>query len=127
MGDEAEGPSVVGSKTSGSGTEDFSEKNVRMSFASLISQADYPCLGAKAALNAGSITVKAYRELGSNESSLTLALDLARFLRSDLFRQHHYASFIAAFRAPLMIDELHFERLLWQQLAALNRIDAGRS
>ena len=127
MGDELEGGSVGGSTASGSGVEEFSEGSVRKEFASLIAQADYPCLGAKAALNAASIKVKAYRELGAGESTLTLALDLGRFLRSDLFRQHHYASFIAAFRAPLQIDELHFERLLWQQLGALNRIDAGRS
>src|SRR4051794_12934445 len=108
-------------------TEAFSAENARKEFSSFIAQADYPCLGAKAALNAASIKLKAYDKLGSGESSLKLALDLGRFLRSDLFRQHHYASFIATFAGPLELDEIHFEQLLWQQLAALNRIDAGKS
>lgn len=104
-----------------------SPEMARQEFASFIADSQYPCLGAKAALNAGSLKVKSYIELGSFESSLKLALDLGRFLRSDLFRQHDYASFVAIFGGPISIDEIKFETLLWQQLTALNRIDAGKS
>lgn len=127
MGKKGSCHSVVGVTDSGGQAEQFSAEKVREEFSSFIAQADYPCLGAKAALNAASIKVKTYDKLGSVESSLKLALDLGRFLHSDLFRRHHYASFIATFGGPLGLDEIHFERLLWQQLGVLNRIDAGKS
>jgi uncharacterized protein len=123
MGQELKGDS---SSLSASEGDLLSAEKVRQEFTSFVADADYPCVGAKAALNAASFKLSVYPELGSGESSLKLALDLARFLRSDLFRQHHYASFIATFQGPLGVDEICFERLLWQQLGALNRVDAGK-
>src|SRR3954454_8648017 len=43
--------------------EEFSAENARKEFDSFIAQADYPCLGAKAALHGASIKLMAYDKL----------------------------------------------------------------
>ncbi|MDQ6765801.1 MAG: YqcI/YcgG family protein [Verrucomicrobiota bacterium] len=87
---------------------------------------DFPCVGAKAAFNAGSYVLSVYDELASAASTETLARDLYRFTRSDLRQTSEYATFVAVFRAPAEDDELRFEGKMWRQLSELNRLDAAK-
>jgi uncharacterized protein len=94
-------------------------------FRELVGMPEFPCLGAKAALNAGSIVLRTYEDLGGDCDSVALAADLRTFTSSESQLTSDYASFVAIFRGPLDLDEKQFEARLWQQLRKLNRIDAS--
>lgn len=83
----------------------------------------YPCLGAKSAFRTDSYHVHAYRTLGSDTTAQVLAPDLRHFIASQGAMDHAFTTFVAIFDDPTIRDEVHFEQLLWQQLAALHRLD----
>lgn len=92
-------------------------------FRAVVLDQDFPCVGARAALNAASYVLHVYDELAGEPATEKLSHDLARFTNSEL-RDHEYATFVAVFAAPAVADEIQFEQLLWRQLALLNRADA---
>jgi FPC/CPF motif-containing protein YcgG len=92
-------------------------------FQTLVLQQEFPCVGARAALNAGSYVLNVYDELAGASATEKLSRDLTRFTHSEL-RDHEYATFVAGFAAPMIEDEVGFEQLLWRQLTLLNRNDA---
>src|SRR5947209_95705 len=96
-------------------------------FRGAIAEHDFPCLGAKAALNAKSYKVWGYRELAGQASSRALANDLHSFVQAPWRLTSDYATFIAVFQNPGGATEAEFERRLWLQLSILNEIDARSS
>ena len=91
-------------------------------FRDFILAADFPCLGAKAAFNSGSQTLRVFDQLAGAESTMALARALGDFNpRSEL------ATFVAIFERPRNIAEIEFENLLWKQLRLLHAQDAGSS
>jgi uncharacterized protein len=95
----------------------------RAAFEAMVTNASFPCLGAKAALNAGSYQLLTYEELASSTSSTKLHNDLIAFTRSAIVRTSEYATFVAVFQRPAPAGEQIFERLLWSQLQQLYEID----
>lgn len=92
------------------------------SLAEMVAHPDYPCLGARSVLRRERATVGVYDELAGPGTADRLVEDLRDFARSvDL--ADGLASFLAVFRGPSVLDERHFERLLWSQLRALNDAD----
>jgi uncharacterized protein len=90
-------------------------------FREFVLRPEFPCLGAKAAFNSDSVTVKVFDELGGTASTDGLAAAL-----SDFTCPAEYASFVAIFARPRKTSELKFERLLWKQLRLLHEHDAKR-
>jgi FPC/CPF motif-containing protein YcgG len=107
----------------GKGTSSLFAESARAAFASFVTDAAFPCLGAKAALNAASYMLLTYEELASPDIVHSLHADLVAFTKSDIARTSEYASFIAVFRNPRAIAERTFERLLWSQLQKLHELD----
>ena len=108
----------------------FSEQ-VNAAFRELVLSPQFPCLGAKAALNSDSATLNVFDELGSAASTDALAAALSKFTSSvgrDAVEPGvtDYASFIAVFERPRQTNETEFERLLWKQLRLLHEHDAKR-
>jgi FPC/CPF motif-containing protein YcgG len=103
-------------------------------FRQFVLRPEFPCLGAKAALNSQSYTIGAYDELGSAEATGKLATALYNFIRSTLHAgsgaghapQSEYATFVAIFEGPKGSGELEFEHLFWKQLRALHEYDHAR-
>ena len=114
-------------------------------FRQFIARPEFPCLGAKAAFNSQSETLRVFRELASDQSTdeLGAALkDFASLVGRDSVEPKHratsppggstesrptdYASFIAIFERPRETNELEFEQLLWKQLRLLNENDCAR-
>jgi uncharacterized protein len=93
-------------------------------FRSFVGGSKFPCLGAKAAMNAESFCLHVYSELASDLCSKKLSEDLGRFVKSEMRRTHPYATFVAIFERPLGSDEKQFESLLWTQLHSLSEIDS---
>jgi hypothetical protein len=110
-------------KKRGEGTAPLFADTARAAFVSFVTDTAFPCLGAKAALNANSYMLLTYEELASRETVHSLYADLITFTKSDLARTSEYASFIAVFQNPRAIVERTFERLLWSQLQQLHELD----
>ena len=90
--------------------------------ARMVGRPDYPCLGARAVFRRDQATVRVYDEMDAPATAQRLLRDLQDFASSvDL--DAGFASFIASFRGPRIIDERHFERLLWSQLRRLHALD----
>lgn len=98
-----------------------SEESLEEEFVAFISGASYPCLGAKAAINAEAHTIEIYDELAAAGSTFALARALEAFISSP--HPSQYATFIAIFRGPEISGEEQFEDLLWSQLRQLHRWD----
>src|SRR3954468_3600686 len=68
---------------------------------------EYPCLGARSVVRTGRATVGIFDDLGSVASARELAAQLTDFARNvDLTAG--FASFVAAFRGPVIRSERHF-------------------
>jgi FPC/CPF motif-containing protein YcgG len=125
-------------------TNSFTHK-AEEAFRQFVFRPDFPCLGAKAALNSGSETMRVFDELGSADSTDQLAASLSDFTHlvgrgavepnyratsdpggSTASRPTEYATFIAIFEKPRETDERGFEKLLWKQLRLLRQHDAAR-
>ena len=108
------------------GTRDKQRQNTALArkFRAFIKRSAYPCLGAKAALNAEAFELHCYPELGESTTSAFLASDLYQFIAAPLWQRSDFATFIALFHQPVGITELEFEHCLWRTLQQLNRIDA---
>ena len=94
-------------------------RQAEAAFRQFVLDAAFPCLGAKAAFNSDSETIRIFDELGSAESTKALADALNGFSPAT-----EYATLIAIFERPRNIGELEFENLLWQQLRLLHKHDA---
>jgi FPC/CPF motif-containing protein YcgG len=92
-------------------------------FRQLIAKSDFPCLGAKSALNENSFTFATFQDMRTRRSARELSYRLFDFARSTKSKEKHYASFIAIFRSPNQLSEREFETCLWLQLRHLHRVD----
>lgn len=94
-------------------------------FQTFVLRQEFPCLGARAAVNNASYSLGVYNDLASEVSTAAVATDLYNFTRSDVFRSADYATFVAIFSLLEDDSEFAFEQRLWEQLGALNRADAA--
>lgn len=110
---------MSGTRGKGSGPDGDPEEVFRR----LVHDPEYPCLGAKAALNGAALTFRLYGALDEPASAEPLAADLARFVRDPETANSVYASFVACFSGPGDLPEPAFEELLWRKLSELHRMD----
>ena len=89
----------------------------------LVLDPEFPCVGARSALNQGSYRFAMYKELGSGEASAGLARDLFTFVAEQDSIEGEFTTFIVAFDTPKAINAEEFERLLWGQLEDLHKVD----
>jgi uncharacterized protein len=93
-------------------------------FRQFVLRPEFPCLGAKAAFNSDSQTLRVFPRLAGEESTTALAAELYDFVRTA--PRQEYATFVAIFEHPRATDEIEFEDLVWKQLRLLHQRDAGR-
>ena len=98
------------------------DEKIREQFRAWILDAEYPCLGAKAAFNSDTHEVHVYSQLLG--STAELARDLRAF--AGIENPGEYATFVAIFRESNLRSEADFERQLWRQLRRLHEIDAEK-
>jgi FPC/CPF motif-containing protein YcgG len=104
----------------------LTDEYMKASFSAFVANPAFPCLGAKAALNAGSLILRVYQQLGAEQSGTELARDLEAFILSKVQRTNAFATFVAIFREPRGVAEKQFEELLWLALQQLHEIDVVR-
>ncbi|MCK9494334.1 MAG: YqcI/YcgG family protein [Dehalococcoidia bacterium] len=84
---------------------------------------EFPCVGARSALNRGTYRFAFYDELDSEGATSGLARDLVRFARDEAEMGGEFTTFIASFEAPKAGTPEEFEQLLWAQLHRLHEVD----
>jgi FPC/CPF motif-containing protein YcgG len=98
---------------------------VHAAFRALVLDPEFPCVGARSAMNQESYRFAMYDQLNGDNATTQLARDLARFARDLEDIPGDFATFVACFDAPKALDDLTFEDLLWQQLHRLHALDAA--
>jgi FPC/CPF motif-containing protein YcgG len=96
---------------------------VHAALRALVLDPEYPCVGARSALNQGSYRFAMYDTLADPAVTDVLAGDLRRFARGLDGIDGQFASFITCFDTPKVRDEVEFEALLWRQLELLHERD----
>ena len=98
-------------------------QNAHDAFQRHVTDADFPCVGAKASLHGNFYRYGFYGKVNSPEATSGLAHDLWHYAKDQLAFGTNYATFIASFRGPKVLDEAEWETLLWEQLQSLHEID----
>jgi len=89
---------------------------------SFIASAEFPCVGAKSALNKDRMRFGRYQSLADGASAAALCSDLALFSAEFPDPGNVPVSFIATF-ANAEVDELQFESLIWKHLQLMHDRD----
>jgi FPC/CPF motif-containing protein YcgG len=98
-------------------------ERVHGEFRSFITDSDFPCVGAKAAVNGNCYRFGFYPEMNSPAATVGLAHDLWSYVREQANFQSNYSTFVASFAAPRFTDERAWEKMLWTQLQSLHELD----
>ena len=88
-----------------------------------ITNTEFPCVGAKASINGNFYRYGFYDTVNSPGATSGLAHDLWHYAMDQQTFGTNYATFIACFRGPKVMDESEWEMLLWNQLQSLHEID----
>lgn len=109
--------------------EDFSDTNhlafrIKEAFKNKIEADEYPCVGAKSAMNTDQFRFGIYQDMGSPSTTSSLANDLQKYLQETIAADSQYMSMIAVF-SDRVDTELEFEKRLWAQLQALHDGESG--
>ena len=92
-------------------------------FETLIRSPDYPCVGAKAALQREACRFRFYGELGEIGAATHCTADLQQFAAISKEIDKEFATFIAIFAGPSGMGEQQFSEQLWRQLSLMAQID----
>lgn len=98
-------------------------ENAFEDFRAHISNDDFSCIGAKAALNGNIFRIGFYNEMNTPETNDILAHDLQIFASEQKESSSNYASFAAIFSASVYENEKAWETSLWMQLENLHQRD----
>lgn len=98
-------------------------ETIHKEFRAHVLNSDFPCVGAKAAINGNCYRFGYYPEMNSRAATAGLAHDLWNYVQEQPKFASDYATFVASFAAPVVGDEKTWENLLWTQLQNLHRLD----
>lgn len=96
---------------------------VHNEFRKHVLSSDFPCIGAKAAINGNCYRFGFYPEMSDSLATKALAHDLWEYVLELPNFQTDYATFIASFALPVVKNEQEWESLLWTQLQNLHNLD----
>lgn len=86
----------------------------------------FPCVAARSAFNRGDYRFGVHGTMGNAASAEAVCGDLYAFARGFSGSDDRFRTFIAVFEAQPVLDEMHFETLLWRHLQAMHAVDAER-
>jgi uncharacterized protein len=103
-----------------------SPETIIESFISFISNAHFACVAARAASARKQIRCMVGNNMAADKNDREILQFIYRFV--DDYRNSHelFHSVAILFTAPEIIDEAHFDDLLWKRLQALSDLDAER-
>jgi FPC/CPF motif-containing protein YcgG len=77
----------------------------------LVLDPEFPCVGARSAMNQAAYRFGMYAELASEEATAQLASDLERFVGEQADLPGEFSTFVTCFDTPKVRDPLEFEAL----------------
>ncbi len=98
---------------------------VHSALRAVILDPEFPCLGARSAVNRGSYRFAFYDELDSEVTTHALARDLQTFVDEQPSLAGDFTTLIASFEHPKKLDMDEFEVRLWSQLRRLHDVDGS--
>ncbi|GAB3816810.1 guanitoxin biosynthesis heme-dependent pre-guanitoxin N-hydroxylase GntA [Pontibacter rugosus] len=104
-------------------SESLQLKEVLYSLTDKVGDVEYPCVGAKAALNSKQLRIGMYNAMATDETTERLGLDLRHYIKETLASDSEYMTLVAIFKDEEAADELGFENKLWAQLQLLHNSD----
>lgn len=98
-------------------------------FRAFISDSEFPCVGAKAALSKGTMHVIVARDLNSNWDDRSIYAGLENIVASYRQNRALFQSFAVIFQGPRDNSEEEFEQMLWSRAESLTNKDvwSGRA
>jgi len=100
-----------------------SNSDVETEFRGFIRRMDFPCVGAKAALAAGSIETITARDITSSWDDVRIHEELCAFSRKLQDDARSFLSFAVLFQQPHALDEQTFEKIMWARLQSIQDKD----
>ena len=97
----------------------FDAKRLEDSLRSHVSESDFPCVGAKAALAGGSLRIVPAWSMESAWDDLRIHDELLDWSHEYRKVKGQFRSLAVVFEGPRELDERSFEALLWQRLQSL--------
>ncbi|WP_299701692.1 guanitoxin biosynthesis heme-dependent pre-guanitoxin N-hydroxylase GntA [uncultured Pontibacter sp.] len=98
-------------------------QDIFLNFNDKLSDTDYPCVGAKAALNSGQIRFGIYGNMATEATTEQLGNDLRQYIAETLAAESEYMTLVAVFSDEGPDSEISFEEKLWKQLQLLHDSD----
>lgn len=92
-------------------------------FRSFILEKDHPCVMAQTVFSMDQFELHSYEEFGSGKSAVKLIEDLENYIENYNFESNDFKTFLAVFPDSPEYSEIEFEKLLWQQLQNLHKLD----
>lgn len=105
---------------------DIAADDLTAQFRGMILDAQYPCVGAKSALNHDHIEIRVAMDIRCPADDVRIHAALAEFARRYKADPQPFQSLAVLFRGPEDLSEKGFEQALWQRVQALSDIDAGK-
>ncbi|WP_162055229.1 guanitoxin biosynthesis heme-dependent pre-guanitoxin N-hydroxylase GntA [Pontibacter pamirensis] len=98
-------------------------KDLLSSISDKVGDMEYPCVGAKAALNSKQLRIGVYNRMATDETTGLLGHDLKQYIAETIAADSEYMTLVAFFREEEPAAELDFENKLWAQLQLLHNSD----
>ncbi|WP_218312301.1 guanitoxin biosynthesis heme-dependent pre-guanitoxin N-hydroxylase GntA [Alteromonas antoniana] len=98
--------------------------NIENEFTQFVGQHDFPCIGAKTALNKDNISVLRCGDMNSNAHDIDLLTNIYSFIENFNIDADMYSSFVAVFDESREMSENCFEKALWTKLQSLHNVDS---
>lgn len=95
------------------------EHPLAVAFRDFVRDPVFPCVGAKAALQRGGMTILIARDLGSAWDDLRILPELVKLAGGWKTDPALFQTLVVIFEGPEAIDEPGFETLLWQRVQSL--------
>lgn len=98
-------------------------KQILKKFDSFIIGEDHPCIMAQTVFSMDQVILNSYSDFGSVQTAKDIINDLAEYVSNYDFESNDFKTFLAVFPDSPNFSEIEFEKVLWEQLKNLHKVD----
>ena len=96
---------------------------IRKDLEKFILKEDHPCVMAQTVFSMDQVELRSYSDFGSVSTAKKILGDLQEYIASYDFESNDFKTFLAVFPDSPKYSEISFEKVLWQQLETLHKVD----
>ena len=101
------------------------KENIKREYLSYIESKDFACIAAKAALAKEQIVCFAADNMACPKDDGDILDFLYTFIDDYRNSNELYHSAVVIFKGPILINDVQFDKLMWQRLQALSDLDSA--